>query len=299
MWDLHVHSMFSPDCMQEPAGILKKAARLRLDGIVITEHDSFEASAPWDELETGDVLVLRAVEYRTAEGHLLIYGPDTDRHFQRERIPLAEMIHIATGEGWALVAPHPFKGASRDLGPAIYDTPGIHAVELNSRAMKNPEYRAPGNTPVGGPMGFAGPWGDGVLVPSVLWLRTYAPGNGTGPLGGVSIPKVILQLPTGGQFWLQPDASLAIERQTTTVAAGSDSPAEPDDFIGSQLGWRKVLGLSLIRAENRAYRQSQPFGTRPAATMKRLVRNMFLLLFNRGPIADPPGNCESAATTCN
>jgi len=174
-----------------------------------------------------------------------------------------------------------------------------NAVELNPQAMKAPEYRAPGNTRVGGPFGFAGPWGDGVLTPSVLWLRIYVPDKGTGPLGGVSVPKAILQLPSGEQFWLQPDAILAIERQTTRVPAGSDSPREPYLFIGPHLGWFKIFGLSLIRAENQAYRQSEPWGPRPAARTKELIRNIFLLLFNRGSSAPPPGNCESAATMCN
>ena len=174
-----------------------------------------------------------------------------------------------------------------------------NAVELNPQAMKAPEYRAPGNSRVGGPFGFAGPWGDGALTPSVLWLRIYVPDKGTGPLGGVSLPKVLLQLPSGEAFWLQPDATLAIERQTMRVAAGYEAPREPYPFIGPHLGWRKIFGLVLIRAENQAYRQCEPWGPRPVEKTKEAIRKLFLLLFNRGPTATPPGNYESGATMCN
>lgn len=199
---------------------------------------------------------------------------------------------------------NPFRvGADRNATNRHYhltfDLSAGNAVELNPQAMKAPEYRAPGNTRVGGPFGFAGHWGDGAFVPSVLWLRIYVPDEGTEPLGGVSVPRVILQLPSGEEFWLQPDATLAIERQTTRVAAGSEPPLEPYPFIGPHLGWRKIYGLSLIRAENQGYRQSEPWGPRPEGQTKQLIRRMFMLLFNRGTGATPPGNYESAATMCN
>jgi len=174
-----------------------------------------------------------------------------------------------------------------------------NAVELNGQAMKSPEYRAPGNTRVGGPFGFAGPWGGGGLTPSILWLRIYAPDKGTEPSGGVSLPQVVLQLPSGERFWLQPDASLAIERQTTLVAAGYEPPGEPYPFQGSGQGWFKIFGLGLIRAETRAYVASAPWGPRNPTRARQMIRQGFELLFNRGPGATPPGNYESSATACN
>ena len=100
---------------------------------MITEHHSLEASEPWQDVDAGDLLVLRGVEYKTREGHLLIYGLTSDRHIAEKYKPLTEMARIAAGEGWALVAPHPFKGSEDDLGTAVMDTPGLHALELNSR----------------------------------------------------------------------------------------------------------------------------------------------------------------------
>lgn len=140
--DLHVHSTYSHDSRARPEEILKKAARVGLDGVVVTEHHSFEASEPWGDVDAGDLLVLRGAEYKTREGHLLIYGITSNRNIADKYRPLAEMIRVADGEGWALVAPHPFKGSEDDLGKALLDTPGVHAVELNSRCTDAQNQRA-------------------------------------------------------------------------------------------------------------------------------------------------------------
>jgi hypothetical protein len=174
-----------------------------------------------------------------------------------------------------------------------------NSLELNPEAMKAPQYRAPGNVRVGGPFGFAGPWGDGAFVPAVLWLRIYAPDKNVGILGGVSLPRVTLQLSTGEQFWLQPDASLAIERQTTKAAAGTIPPQEPYSFIGPQQGWFKIFGLMLVRSETEAYRLCQPWGSESPDTRKKNIRDLYMVFFNRGADATPPGNYESSATCCN
>ncbi len=171
-----------------------------------------------------------------------------------------------------------------------------NAVKLNPKAMKNPEYRAPGNTRVGGPFGFGGPFNDGVLTTSVLWLRIYAPDREAGLLGGVPLPKALLELPSGEKFWLQPDASLAIKRQLTLVSAPDIPHGEPWPFIGPQLGWFKIYGLMFIRTEEKAYRESKPWGSKPQELMKKAVRDQYMLFWNRGEDATPPGNYEASAT---
>ncbi|MCK4580718.1 MAG: hypothetical protein KAU10_05155, partial [Dehalococcoidia bacterium] len=139
-----------------------------------------------------------------------------------------------------------------------------NAVLLNPEAMQAPAYRAPGNTRVGGPFGFSGPWGDGAFTPSTLWLRIYAPDTDTDIMGGVSLPRVMLELDTGEQFWLQPDKTLAVERQTQMAAAGKIAPHEPYPFLGPDLGWFKIFGLRLRRSESSAYLDSWSMG--PAET---------------------------------
>ncbi|MCK4299612.1 MAG: hypothetical protein KAX80_08760, partial [Planctomycetes bacterium] len=174
-----------------------------------------------------------------------------------------------------------------------------NAVALNPEAMQAPAYRAPGNTRVGGPFGFSGPWGDGAFTPSTLWLRIYAPDTDTDIMGGVSLPRVMLELDTGEQFWLQPDKTLAVERQTQMAAAGRIAPHEPYPFLGPELGWFKIFGLRLRRSESSAYLHSWSMGPAETSERKQQIRDVYMLFFNRGTAATPPGNYESSATCCN
>jgi len=198
---------------------------------------------------------------------------------------------------------NPFRvGADRNAPDRHYhlsfDLELGNAVDLNPQAMQSPEYRAPGNSRTGGPFGFAGAWGGNVFTPSDLWMRIYAPDNQSGTLGGVSLPKATLQLDTGEEFWLQCDFSLAEERQTTQVSAGYEAPKEPFAAIGPQLGWFKIFGLAQNRVESATYVYSEPHGDISPEPAKEKIRREFLLLFNRGEAADPPGDYEGSSTTC-
>ncbi len=172
-----------------------------------------------------------------------------------------------------------------------------NAVTLNE-VMKEPHYRAPGNTRVGGPFGFAGPWGDGVLVPSIVWLRIYAPDINKEPYGGVDWPKATLQLPTGEKYWITCDKSKAVEDQTASPPNRPTPPEEPYSIQGASLGWLKMFGIDLAILEGNAILNSELRGIKDALTAKKEVRNLYSLLWNRGPDADPPGNFECSATCC-
>lgn len=172
-----------------------------------------------------------------------------------------------------------------------------NAVVLNS--VMAPGYRAPGNTRVGGPFGFAGPWGDSVLVPSVLWLRIYAPDKDKEPYGGVQWPKAALQLPTGEKYWITCDKTKAVEDQTVPVPNRPVPPAEPLLCQGPSLGWFKMFGIDLVMLEANTYMETEPWGPEDVLTAKKEIRDVYRLLWNRGANADPPGNLECSATCCN
>ena len=174
-----------------------------------------------------------------------------------------------------------------------------NAVDLNPGAMTAPEYRGPGNTRVGGPFAFTGPWGDNAIVPSVLWVRYYAPDKEAGQLGIVPLPRAVLQLPTGEKFWVKCDKSLAVKLQTDPVPAHSTPPLEPYPFMGPSLGWFKMYGIMRLHAEARAYYTSKPWGPKDPVESKWGIRRMFSLIFNQGADASPPGNYETFATECN
>jgi len=175
-----------------------------------------------------------------------------------------------------------------------------NAVDLNPEAMIAPAYRAKGNTRVGGPFGFAGPWGGNELVPSIVWLRYYAPDKDAEPYGNVPWPKATLQLSTGEKFWLTCDKSKAVKDQTATVPQRPTPPIEPSNFQGSNFGWFKMYGISLLYAEADTFNKLTPWDSEEEIEkMKKNLRDIFQLLFNRGADAVPPGNYEVSATCCN
>jgi hypothetical protein len=77
--DLHVHSKYSYDCSSEPDEIVECAVKAHLDGFLIAEHNSFEASAPWEALmrdtrRNRGLRIVRGVEITTGEGHVIAVG---------------------------------------------------------------------------------------------------------------------------------------------------------------------------------------------------------------------------------
>jgi len=180
-----------------------------------------------------------------------------------------------------------------------FDLTWGNAYDLNP-VMQNPYFRSPGNRRVGGPFGSSGPWGDGVFVHSQIWLRYYAPDlspdGSVDPLAGVPIPKALLRLQTGETFWMQPNMSLAVERQLTTAPGKATRPYDPPAFMNSSFGWFKFFSILLVHAESRAIQQTQPYGPLPPAVSKRQIRNTQACFFNMGPNQQPPGNIGHSAT---
>ena len=198
---------------------------------------------------------------------------------------------------------NPFKvGADRDAEKRHYhltfDLKAGNSVELNPQVMKEPAFRSQGNKRVGGPFASAGPFFNGAIAPSVVWVRYYAPDKNAGILGGVSLPKVLLRLKTGEEFWLQTDFSLAESRYTTKSPAANTKPEEPFNFLGPSLGWLKIFDLRLIRAEAESYWRTYLLPNWIKNIFKKKIREDAACLFSRGPQVLPPGNYEPSATAC-
>lgn len=105
--DLHVHSEASYDGHEPVELILEHAADIDLDAVVITDHDTIEASVEAAELAPEYGLVgIPGVEISTADGHLLGIGieemPPTGR-------PMAETVDAVRDSGGVAVVPHPFQ----------------------------------------------------------------------------------------------------------------------------------------------------------------------------------------------
>jgi predicted metal-dependent phosphoesterase TrpH len=138
MWiDCHCHTRYSNDNWLQPRELLVRAKALGLDGVVVTEHHSVEASEPVERLgpEEG-LLVLRGVEISTDRGHLLAYGVLDDGWNiwgRNNYIPLAEVIARVNELGGICVPAHPFRNIGlSNLRGGLLEVPGIAAVETHN-----------------------------------------------------------------------------------------------------------------------------------------------------------------------
>lgn len=178
-----------------------------------------------------------------------------------------------------------------------FDLKAGNMATLNP-VIQNEYFRAPGNKRVGGPFAAAGPYANGAITPAVLWLRYYVPDEGTRPLAGVSLPKLLLQLKTGEKFWIQPDFSFAVQRQVKVIPGFEMAPLEPLKISNSSLGWNKFFDIYLAWAEGKTMQKTQPYGKTPESQAKKNLREQYTCHLNKGPNTSPPGNIGHSATDC-
>jgi len=140
MWiDCHCHTKFSYDNWLEPLNLVRRAKALGLDGIVVTEHYSYEASEPVEEIARGEgLLALRGVEIATDMGHLLAYGvyDDSWNLWGRDTwLPMLGVIDSVRSLGGICVPAHPFRAIGAcSLMERLLDLGGIAGVETHNGA---------------------------------------------------------------------------------------------------------------------------------------------------------------------
>ncbi len=138
MWiDCHCHTRHSNDNWLEPGDFVRRAKALGLDGVVVTEHHSVEASEPVERLGREEGLfVLRGVEISTDRGHLLAFGLADDGWNiwgRNNYIPLVELIARVNELGGICVPAHPFRNIGlSNLREGLLDAPGIAAIETHN-----------------------------------------------------------------------------------------------------------------------------------------------------------------------
>lgn len=131
--DLHAHTFpKSDDSFLAPAELFRQAKVAELDGVCLTEHDTFwdeDTLARWSR-EHG-LIVLPACEINTEEGHLLAFGL-TRYVFGMHRAAFVRMeVDAAAG---ALVAAHPYR---RAYSPQTHKDPASYN-ELLDRVASRP-----------------------------------------------------------------------------------------------------------------------------------------------------------------
>jgi len=122
--DFHVHTCVS-DGRDPPELMVKAAARVGLNAIAITDHDTFNGAVKAKKhSKDRNIIVLKGNEVKTDKGEIIIlchYPIKTPKE-------LYELIEKAREEGCVLIAPHPFDHVS-GIGDLVYELP-LDAYEI-------------------------------------------------------------------------------------------------------------------------------------------------------------------------
>jgi predicted metal-dependent phosphoesterase TrpH len=114
-FDLHIHSKHSPDSNSSVKDIIGTAKARGLNGISITDHNSFSGSEEALMLETDDFLIIPGCEYSTDQGHLLAYFLKSgleNKGFKRDnkgRFHWQDIVEGAHDQDAAVFMAHPHK----------------------------------------------------------------------------------------------------------------------------------------------------------------------------------------------
>lgn len=136
--DLHVHTVYSGDAAQTPAQVLERAKKIGLGALAIADHNSLEGSLESLELAE-DIIVLRAMEVTSKEGHILAYN--ISEEIERD-LSVAETIERIRESGGIAVASHPYRIWS-GLGEKAIKENHFDGLEvLNGRSLKSGNEKA-------------------------------------------------------------------------------------------------------------------------------------------------------------
>ena len=113
--------------------MVERARKVGLDAVCITEHHSYDLSQPFDEISRmANFPVLRAMEYRADNGHLLIYGIRVTRGNLPSGLPVQKAVDWVQKNGGVAIPAHPYQHslAGQYLGDDILKISGLFAVEV-------------------------------------------------------------------------------------------------------------------------------------------------------------------------
>jgi predicted metal-dependent phosphoesterase TrpH len=130
-FDLHMHTIFSPDSRNKPADLLHDAKRAGLNGIAITDHHTIEGALVTKELNKDkDFEVIIGEEVTTDKGDVIALFIEEE---VRERDLLKVIADIKSQDG-VVVIPHPFRPMQTFRYPLDSLVGKIDAIEtINSR----------------------------------------------------------------------------------------------------------------------------------------------------------------------
>jgi hypothetical protein len=124
-------------------------------------------------------------------------------------------------------------GDPTDLNPEAHTYPFRKNTNTRTGSMLVNQGPLGYKTIAGTPLPVQGDWDLGAL-----WVRIYEPDNGTGPMGGVAMPKVWFELPDGSKYFIGSDFS-ALQKRADNTIANRVVDKQPNPNFGPATGWYK------------------------------------------------------------
>jgi hypothetical protein len=105
--DMHIHTHFSPCSIIKIPQLLKRAQKVGVDGICITDHNTIASKSVLEKIaDYSGLFVIVGVEYTTSHGDFLVYGPVD---YIPEKMDAKNLLKWAQEEGNVVIAAHPFR----------------------------------------------------------------------------------------------------------------------------------------------------------------------------------------------
>ena len=140
--DPHIHTPYSTCARTTFLGLLSWASRKNLNGLVVTDHDTFSGVEKMKRhAKSTEIVIYRGIEISALEGHLLVFG---ETHLPPPgRIRSSEILDQVKAEGGVAIAAHPFRsgpwgfhGDSYSLGDLTYDL-NLDGIEQKAKCSKH------------------------------------------------------------------------------------------------------------------------------------------------------------------
>jgi predicted metal-dependent phosphoesterase TrpH len=107
LFDIHVHSALSPCSRMDIGDILTRSRACGLDGVCITDHQSMAVRHVLKEgVQANGLCVIFGMEYSTAQGDFLLFGPFESLPCYLEASELLQSVQRCGG---VAIAAHPFR----------------------------------------------------------------------------------------------------------------------------------------------------------------------------------------------
>jgi predicted metal-dependent phosphoesterase TrpH len=131
LFDLHVHTSFSPCGNMNIQDVIARAGTRGLDGVCITDHHTMAVRRVVSEgVQENGLCVLFGMEYSTPQGDFLLFGPFEEL---APNLSADLLLAMVRDKGGAAVAAHPFRKA-RPVDERVVRRGLCHAVEaINGR----------------------------------------------------------------------------------------------------------------------------------------------------------------------